>query len=479
MYTKKSGNFDCGYSPKTVNSFERMDPVGGNSFSCVLFFIQNKMFVQIKLTNLFLLLVSVKYYRDHDGFLFKKSGENARTIYLNCLHDCISGARYHKDTGEIEHFGAHSHEKPDDHEFFRIAFEEFLKKEIRKSENDGISVLNLYKRAKNANKGMWLPMNHQRQFLGKLRRIRLYERTEKPKSLSQKNCANSVSILRKTVDVATSPMHQSMILQRVVYSTNDTQDSVQQNAQKTFNSSNTVSVTSPQNYTPAQISSADANTFSALPSPIHSENVTPSNTSLILQRIAYSPDNNCPQITPRQNYTPAQEILSIDILTPPIQFRNRTPTSQGIIIRCDYSADKSSSDSVIQPVRSFNIRVVSNGDATPFIETSVGRLSAPKTTNKRKKTQTKKLEPEFCRARIQTRATTAKIKKSANYMFIKAATTTKTRRSLFNSTENDRIQTTVNQTTPSHADSPDFTSPIQIRDNAINSQHSATVNKIL
>lgn len=154
--------------------------------------------------------MSDKYYRDNQGFLYKKSGENQTTLYLDCLRQpsCISGARYYKKINEVVHLSVHSDEKPDDHLFFKIAFEEYLKKEVCKSENFNISALNLYKRAKNGQfKGIWLPTNHQSLFLTKLRRARNYEKKEK-------KIENRIQVK----DVATSPI-QSLILQRKTYST--------------------------------------------------------------------------------------------------------------------------------------------------------------------------------------------------------------------------------------------------------------------
>lgn len=253
----------------------------------------------------------MKYYRDRDGFVYKKSGENSKTVCLDYLREpnCICGARYHKNTHELELISQHSDEKPNEHVIFKFAFEEFLKNESRKSENAKVSVLNLYKRAKcTVFAGIWLPLNHQTLFLAKLRRIRQYETKEKQKVKSQKNRFNPVS--NQTVDVATSPtIPQSMILQRILYSSSDAQDSSQQNS---ISNSNAIPVIPRQNSTPAKTSSADAITSPILPSPIHNENVASSKSSLILQRMAHSPKNN------------NDNSNSIGILTPPIQFRNGT-----------------------------------------------------------------------------------------------------------------------------------------------------------
>lgn len=162
---------------------------------------------------------SVKYYRDLNGFVYKKSGENQKTVYLDCLRqpNCVAGARYYKDSRELVIFSTHSDEKPDEHLVFKIAFEENLKKEVCKSENAKVSVLNLYKHALGTQfKGIWLPTNHRSLFLVKLRRTRRYEK-EKPKVASRKTVINRASVLM--ADVATSPtMPQSLILQRIVYS---------------------------------------------------------------------------------------------------------------------------------------------------------------------------------------------------------------------------------------------------------------------
>lgn len=128
-----------------------------------------------------------------EGFVYKKSGENSKTIYLDCLRqpNCIAGARYYKDLRELVRFSDHSDEKPNVHLVHKIAFEEHLKKGVCKSENAKMSALNLYKRAKNAQfKGVWLPPDHQTLFLAKLRRMRNYE-----KKKSQKLKANKISSL--------------------------------------------------------------------------------------------------------------------------------------------------------------------------------------------------------------------------------------------------------------------------------------------
>lgn len=149
---------------------------------------------------------SVKYYRDKDGFVYEKCGENPKTLYLDCLREplCIAGARFYKDSGELVVLSTHSDEKPDEHLVHKIAFEEFLKIEVRKKENVHVSALNLYKRAMNSRfKGIWLPPNHQTSFLQKLRRIRDYEIKEKKNAA----CQNKVDIPAvQMADIATSPM---------------------------------------------------------------------------------------------------------------------------------------------------------------------------------------------------------------------------------------------------------------------------------
>lgn len=115
--------------------------------------------------------------------MYKKSRENAKALYLDCLNEptCIAGARYDKDSHELVVFLTHSDEKPDEHLIFKIAFEAFLKVEARDPTKTNVSVLNLYKHAKNTQfKGIWLPTDHQSTFLAKLRRLREYEK-EKPK----------------------------------------------------------------------------------------------------------------------------------------------------------------------------------------------------------------------------------------------------------------------------------------------------------
>lgn len=262
--------------------------------------------------------------------MYKKSGENQKTLYLDCLRqpNCIAGANYYKESHEWVHISKHSDEKPDGHLLFKIEFEEFLKNEVRKSENANVSVLNIYKRAKHTQfKGIWLPTTHQTLFLAKLRRIRNYEKKEKPSR--QENPTNRVAV--QMADVATSPT----ILQRVVYSVNV--------------------ATSP-----------------ILSLPLDNKNVTPSNQSLISQRIAYSPHNISQNSLLRNsildlsnagpNSTQTQPTSSIDGKTPlltfsiqnkndattspglpsPIHNKDATPPNQSGIVQRVYSANKNS-----------------------------------------------------------------------------------------------------------------------------------------
>lgn len=148
----------------------------------------------------------MKYYRDNSGFIYKKSGENPQTIYLDCLNapNCLAGARYTKETGVFVQLATHSDEKPPENIALKIMFEANLKNEVRKVENGEISVLNLYKRAIVMSEGIWLPINHKSIFLEKLRRIRKYEKEKaKKENIQSKNGSKLKSI---TVDAATSPM---------------------------------------------------------------------------------------------------------------------------------------------------------------------------------------------------------------------------------------------------------------------------------
>lgn len=150
-----------------------------------------------------ILLESTKYYRDDDGFVYRKTGENGRTIYLDCLNapNCLAGARIVKEGNEVLKLGNHTDQKPDEHFAMKIAFEALLKIEARKQENESVSVLNLYKRAIKNNSGLWLPIGHQQTFLVKLRRIRKYEKErKKTQRLNVRRGA-----IPNMVDVGTSP----------------------------------------------------------------------------------------------------------------------------------------------------------------------------------------------------------------------------------------------------------------------------------
>lgn len=149
---------------------------------------------------------SLKYYRDNSGFIYKKSGENPQTIYLDCLNapNCLAGGRFTKETGVFVQLATHSDEKPSENIVLKIQFEANLKNEVRKVENAEISVLNLYKRAIVMSEGIWLPINHKSIFLEKLRRIRKYEKEKaKKENIQSKNGSKLKSV---TADAATSPM---------------------------------------------------------------------------------------------------------------------------------------------------------------------------------------------------------------------------------------------------------------------------------
>lgn len=90
------------------------------------------------------------------AIFIKKSGENQQTLYLDCMNEpqCVAGAKYSKRTGEIMKISTHSDDKPSEHIVLKIAFEASLKNEVRKVQNAGVSVLNLYKRAIAANDGI-------------------------------------------------------------------------------------------------------------------------------------------------------------------------------------------------------------------------------------------------------------------------------------------------------------------------------------
>lgn len=116
-------------------------------------------------------------------------------VYMNCLRrpTCLVEMRYKKQTNEAKLLGNHTDSPPDDHVFKKIAFEAFLKNEMKDHKNAKITPLNLYKQAlRKEFKGIWLPDDHKSKFLEKMRRIRKYNKTKKPS--------------RKVVDSSTSPI---------------------------------------------------------------------------------------------------------------------------------------------------------------------------------------------------------------------------------------------------------------------------------
>lgn len=148
----------------------------------------------------------MKYYRDNNGFIYTKSGENTQTVYLDCFNspNCLAGARFTKQTGVFTQLASHSDEIPSENIVLKIMFEANLKNEVRKVENAEISVLNLYKRAIVISKGIWLPINHKSIFLEKLRRIRKYEK-EKGKKVNVRPQIGA-KLKPATADATTSPM---------------------------------------------------------------------------------------------------------------------------------------------------------------------------------------------------------------------------------------------------------------------------------
>lgn len=99
-----------------------MEPVGGDY---CFYFVQIMLLLKILkikiiiIQSAFIFSVSLKYYRDVDGFIYKRSGKNQTTMYFDCLTepDCIAGARVNKKTNEVVHFSDHS-DKPDENLFF-------------------------------------------------------------------------------------------------------------------------------------------------------------------------------------------------------------------------------------------------------------------------------------------------------------------------------------------------------------------------
>lgn len=122
---------------------------------------------------------------------------------MDCFNqpNCVAGARYYKQTGAVVKLGIHTDGKPDEHTVLKISFEAFLKNEARKQENEGITLLNLYKRAMATNfKGIWLPSDHRSSFLVKLRRIRKYGKDKK------EGKANKGRPKADMVSIGTSPL---------------------------------------------------------------------------------------------------------------------------------------------------------------------------------------------------------------------------------------------------------------------------------
>lgn len=287
-------------------------------------------------------------------------------MYLDCLRqpNCIAGARFYKESQELVVFGTHSDEKPDEHLLFKIHFEEFLKKDVCKIENSGVSVLKLYKRAKNTVfKGIWLPDNHQTLFLTKLRRLRTYEKKEKPKIVAKKNVVNRIQVQMK--DATTSPaMPKSMILQRIAYS-------VDKNSPKTVQNNAIQNLLNESIVTPieisAQQSSIGAKDSLILPPPNQFQNDTLTEQNLS-EQFKFSSENpqdslQCyafpsPTIsssTPLQNIAPAPEPYQsskVDagispIMAEPNQQKNITTSNKSLIFqRIEYSADGSTRNSV-------------------------------------------------------------------------------------------------------------------------------------
>lgn len=246
-----------------------MEPIGGNlinldGFSEIVLYLK-------KISSNSSFLDSEKYYRGDDDFIYQKSGENAQTIYLDCLNEpgCIAGARFYKQDRRVEKFGTHSDEKPNENMVMRIHFEAFLKKQARSAQHAGQSVLNLYKAALAVNfKGIWLPSDHKVSFLTKLRRIRKYEVEKKNKP---KICRARATVL--TVDTATSPFTPNSIAQANVLPPDIPSQRSTRNLKVV---SSALSPLSP--YTPVATSSrilrsATCSVVKPLPSPSQSSNV--------------------------------------------------------------------------------------------------------------------------------------------------------------------------------------------------------------
>lgn len=146
--------------------------------------------------SFFLNKESAKYFEDGEGFVYKKVNENAKTVYYDCLNEprCLVAARFYKQAKTLRLFGNHSEDCPLDSKIkMKIHFEEFLKKDVLAAESRTISVLNIYKRAvEERYSNIWLPINHQSDFLPVLRRLRNYHKGKpnKPKFASKKRCGN-------------------------------------------------------------------------------------------------------------------------------------------------------------------------------------------------------------------------------------------------------------------------------------------------
>lgn len=98
------------------------------------------------------------------------------------------------------------------HEKAKIQFEGYLNEEAINPKNDGVSGLNLYKRAlKEKFDGIWLPKNHQATFLASLRRKRSYAKknpvtTNNSPETSDVSVAVSEAANISKKDVGTSPL---------------------------------------------------------------------------------------------------------------------------------------------------------------------------------------------------------------------------------------------------------------------------------
>lgn len=145
----------------------------------------------------------MKYFEDDQGFVYKRVNENEKTVYLDCLNKprCLAAAKFYKKAKQFCLFGNHAAEicPPDGKMKTKIHFEEFLKKDVVKEENAGVSVLNVYKQAiENRYNEIWLPENYRQSFLPVLRRIRNYKKADDSKTNKSKRGAI------KACDVATS-----------------------------------------------------------------------------------------------------------------------------------------------------------------------------------------------------------------------------------------------------------------------------------